>query len=115
MASIVSYSDGLRRIEFRWKPNGPVQIVRLGRVNAKQAESWESKIETIISDKLANRPHDADIAQWLGKLDEKMLARLRDVGLADGVGLAQATLGEFMDRFFATLTGKPATRVSYGN
>jgi integrase len=44
-----------------------------------------------------------------------MLKRLRAVGLADGVGLSQTTLGEFMERFFATLTGKPSTRISYSN
>jgi integrase len=115
MASIVNYDGGLKRIEFSLTPNGPRKTVRLGRVNSKIAEVSRSKIEAIISDKAANRPHDVEISHWLGGLNEVMLARLRSAGLADGVGLAQVTLGEFMDRFFAALTGKPSTRISYGN
>ena len=115
MASVVSYDNGLKRIEFCLYPNGPRKTVRLGRVNSKLAESWCAKIEAIIADKLANRPHDAELSQWLANLDEAMLGRLKAVGLAEGVGLAQITLQEFMDRFFKALTGKDSTRTSYGN
>ena len=44
-----------------------------------------------------------------------MLGRLRDVGLADGVGIAQTTLGAFLDRYANVMTGKPATRTFYGH
>jgi hypothetical protein len=94
-------------------PNTPRKMIRLGRVNARTAETWKMKVEIIVSDMLANRPHDAETSTWLGGLDESWLSRLRAVGLADGVGLAQTTLGEFLDRFFATLTSKPGTRVFY--
>ena len=33
---------------------------------------WKAKIEGIIGDKLANRPHDAEISKWLDGLDERM-------------------------------------------
>jgi len=115
MASIVNYNDGLKRIDFSLTPKGPRKILRLGGVNAKTAGTWKPMVETIIADKLANRPHDAEISKWLGGLDEAMLAKLRVVGLADGVGLAQTTLGEFMDRQEAAMTGKPATRTSYSH
>jgi len=124
MASLVIYANGLRRIEFTLAPNEPTEkpdkrakraIIRLGRVNAKTAQSFHARVETIIGDKLANRTHDADTAKWLGGLDEKMLAKLRAVGLADGVGLSETTLGAFLERCFATLTGKPATRTFYGH
>ena len=52
MASIVNYSNGLKRIEFSLTPNGPRKIVRLGRVNMKAAESWKAKIEAIIQEML---------------------------------------------------------------
>jgi hypothetical protein len=94
MASIVNYENGLKRIEFSLTPNGPRKSVRLGRVNSKIAEFWLSKIESIISDKAANRPHDVEVSTWLGKLDEEMLSCLRSSGLAEGVGLAQVTLRE---------------------
>jgi integrase len=115
MASIIDYDGGLKRIEFSLTPKGARRIVRLGRVNKKTAQTWLDKIESIIGDKLANRPHDAEVSNWLGGLDEAMLARLRVAGLAEGVGLTQRTLGAFMDQFFANLTGKPATRIAYGN
>lgn len=115
MASVVSYADGLRRIEFSLSANGPRKLIRLGRMNAKAAESFCTRVEAIIADKLQSRPHDAELSGWLGKLDEKWLARLRAVGLADGVGVSQTTLGVFLDRYFAALTCKPATRIFYSH
>jgi len=115
MASIVTYSDGLRRIDFSLVPNGPRKTLRLGRVSAKVAETWKARVATIVADKLSTRPHDAETAQWLGELDESMLARLRAVGLAEGVGLSQTTLGEFLDRYFAAMAVKPATRTFYSH
>src|SRR4051812_19551685 len=115
MATIVKYNRGLKRIEFSPTPNSLRKVLRLGRINAKTAESWLAKVETIIGDKLANRPHDPELSKWLGGLDEKMLKRLRAVGLADGVGLSVTTLAEFLDRYFATMTAKPGTRLAYGH
>lgn len=113
MASIVTYSGGLRRIEFTMTPNGPRKMIRLGRVTAKNAEAWKARVEAIIADKLAKRPHDAELSAWLGGLDEKALARLRAVDLAAGVGLASVTLGEFLRRYFDAMTVKDGTRVFY--
>lgn len=115
MATVVTYDDGLRRIEFSLTPNGPRKMVRLGRVSAKVAAGWEAKIEAIVADKALHRPHDPEITAWLAGLDETMLARLRAVGLADGVGLADTTLGAFLQRYFATLTSKASTRTFYGH
>lgn len=75
----------------------------------------QNRWQAIIADKLAGRPHDAETSKWLGSLDEAMLGRLRLGGLADGVGLANVALGEFLERFTSALTGKPATRVFYAH
>lgn len=115
MATVVKYSGGLKRIEFSTTPNGPRKIIRLGRISSKVAVVWKAKIEAIIGDQLANRPHDAEISSWLGGLDDTTLGRLRIVGLANGVGLSQVTLGTFMGQLFAMMTGKPGTRVFYGH
>jgi len=115
MASIVTYDGGLRRIECSHTPNGPRRMIRLGRMSAKAAETVKAKMEAIIGDKFANRPHDAEISKWLGGLDETMLAKLRVVGLAEGVGLAETSWGAFLKRFMATLAGKQSTRIAYGN
>src|SRR4051812_21475737 len=115
MASIVKYDGGLKRIEFSLVPNGPRKMVRLGRVSMKVAGEWQAKIAAIIADKLLGRAHEPTLAEWLGSLDETILRRLRAVGLADGVGLAQATVGEFLDRYFAAMTLKRGTRLFYGH
>src|SRR5690242_121105 len=115
MASIVTYADGLKRIEFAFAPNEKRRRLHLGRVNQKVAEVWQAKVEAILADRLAQRPHEPELAAWLGKLDEKMLARLRGIGLADGVGTTQTTLGEFLERYFEAMTGKPNTRIFYGH
>ncbi len=113
MASIVKYNCGLKRIEFT--RNGRAMVIRLGRVNANVARMWLDKVNAIIADRLAARPHDAEVSKWLGELDEKMLARLRAVGLAEGVGLASTTLGAFLSRYMDAMSAKPATVTFYGH
>ena len=115
MASLVTTKTGLRRIEFGLVPNEKRRVIRLGRMNAKAAKSFKARVETIIGDKAAGRPHDPETSGWLAKLDEPTLAKLRDVGLADGVGLAQTTLGMFLERYFKTMSAKPGTRTFYGH
>ncbi|HAI10814.1 MAG TPA: hypothetical protein DCM28_03865 [Phycisphaerales bacterium] len=115
MASLVTYNERLRRIEFSLTPNGKRRNVRLGRINAKAARSILAKVEAIIADKMQSRPHDADVSQWLASLDEKLLSRLRAVGLADGIGVTQTTLGDFLGRYMKTIHGKPATLTFYGH
>ena len=113
MATVVTYSGGLRRIEFGFSPKENRRILRLGRVSQRVAGGVLAKVEAIVADRLMGRPHDAEVAKWLGGLDETMLARLRAVGLADGVGVADTTLGAFLERYFRALTCKPQTRVFY--
>ncbi len=115
MASLVTYSGGLRRIEFTLQPNEKRRIIRLGRMTAKSAKGFKARVEAMVSDTLANRSYDADTAAWLGGLDESWLAKLREVGLAHGVGLAQTDLGTFLDRYFATMHVKESTATFYGH
>jgi len=113
MASLVSYKGGLRRIEFAFSPNEKRRAIYLGRVSAKAARAFKSRVEEIIGDRLATRPHDPELSKWLASRDEKTLAKLRRAGLADGVGLADVTLGAFMDKLFKTMAVKPSTRGAY--
>lgn len=82
MASLITYNGGLRRIDFNVTPNGQRRSIRLGRINAKAANSIKAKTEAIIADKIQNRPHDTEVSQWLASLDERFLSRLRAVGWA---------------------------------
>lgn len=94
------------------------EVRRAGRCDAARANvarTWLDKVEAILADRLANRPHDAEVSCWLAGLDETMLARLRAAGLADGVGLASMTLGAFLARYMGAMAAKPATRTFYGH
>lgn len=115
MASLVLYGGGLRRIDFNLTPNGKRRSIRLGRVSAKSAQSVLAKVESLIADKLLNRHHDEEVSRWLGSLDETMLSRLRAAGLAEGVGMTQTTLGEFLGRAMTSLAVKASTRTFYGH
>ncbi len=115
MASLVTYGSGLRRIDFNLERNGRRRSIRLGRVNAKAAQSIKARVEAIIADKLANRPHDQETATWLGQLDEAMRAKLRSAGLVSGTGRSDATLGNFLRRYFNGLAVKDSTRAAYGH
>lgn len=115
MASIVTYGDGLRRIDFNAAPGAPRQSIRLGRMAMKPAQAIRARVEAIAADRATNRPHDAELSAWLAGLDEALLGKLRRVGLADGVGLTTVTLGEFLERYFGTLSVKPATRTAYAH
>ncbi len=115
MASIVTYGNGLRRIDFSFSPNERRKHIRLGRISRKQAERWLAKVEAILADKQQQRPHDPELANWLSGLDEAWLKKLRTVGLADGVGMADSTLGDFLADFFAKMPGKASTRTFYGH
>src|SRR5262245_57576724 len=123
MASIVQDKDkegllkqdknGLKRIQFL--DGKSRKTIRLGRLSMRDAETVKGHVEAIISARLSRSALPPRVASWLGELDDKMLKRLRAVGLAEGVGLADVKLSELLDKFFATLGGKPATRISYGN
>lgn len=115
MASIVCYKNGLKRIEFTLTPNGRPVVVRLGRINANAARTWRDKINAILADKAALRSHDPETAKWLGELEERMLGRLRAAGLAEGVGVAATTLGEFLERCEAAMPGKASTKTFYSH
>ena len=115
MASLIKYADGLRRIDFATTTNGPRRSVRLGRMNAKNAAAVLAKVEIIIADKRLSRPHEPETCEWLANADEWLLKRLRAVGLADGVGVTQTTLGAFLARAFESLSVKPSTATFYGH
>lgn len=115
MASLVTYGDKLRRVEFTLTPGGTRRVVRLGRMTSKRAKAAHERIEQLISDKLLNRPHDAELSRWLSELDETILGRLRVAGLASGVGLTRTSLGGFLERFTKNHQVKPSTATFYGH
>lgn len=115
MASVVTYGNGLRRIDFLTEPNGPRRSIRLGRVTKRSAERIMAHVEALIADRMTGAPHSDETSRWLAGLDERMLARLRTLGLAEGVGLARTTLGAFLERVETASAVKESTAVFYGH
>ncbi len=112
MASLIRYDDGLYRVAFG--PADARKVIRLGRMTARAARSFKSRIEALLSDRAAGRLPDEDLAAWLRNLDEPMLAKLRRHGLADGVGAADTTLGDFLTAYIDSRTdAKPSTITTY--
>ncbi len=115
MAWVVEYRKGLKRVDFTATPGGKPHSVRLGRVTRKKADEFRVRIAEIVSDQALGRPHGPGLAEWVAKLPAKMLDRLRAAGLADGVGVTETTLGDFLERWFAAHAVKPQTTVFYGH
>lgn len=116
MAALVTLKSGTREIRFRLSASERHRrSVRLGRCTLKQAEAFRGRVESLIADKLKGRPNDAELSAWLAALDESTLAKLRAVGLAEGVGLTRATLGEFCKRWADQLDAAEATRTFYAH
>lgn len=116
MATVVSYGDGLRRVEFGLGSDTKRQTVRLGRVNAKDAAAFALRVETLIRDRMLGRAHSPETCEWLAGLPMKSLDRLRAAGLTNYSGNADLDLDGLLRRFEESITGgKPATRLFYGH
>lgn len=112
MAGIVTYGDGLRRVEFVPAKGERAKIIRLGRVTMRAAEAFRAKVAEIVADKAQGRPHQREVCEWLSSLPAATLRRLQLVGLADaGVGQTRTTLDELLTAYDAAADVKPATRV----
>jgi integrase len=112
MASISTYDGGKRLIEF-WI-SGERYRVKLGDETRKGAETVCTHIENLLKAKKIGRLEDIT-ADWLGKIDEPMHAKLVRAGLTHPRrAAASAALGAFIDQFLA---GRPDfkhfTRVNF--
>lgn len=114
MASIVNYGNGLRRIEFTLDPCGPRKIVRIGRVNKRDAESIRRHVENLIAAKLSGQSVAADTARWLPEVGDTLHDRLAKAGLVEQRAKAEVVgLGTFVELFIAQSTAKPSTILTY--
>src|SRR5688500_8568515 len=102
MASIIDETNGSRRIEF-FDSVGRRRRVRLGKVNAKQADTFKTKIETIVHDQISGRSHDAELSRWLRDLEPRLASRFARAGLTSGTGTKARNLGTFLSEYFQTL------------
>lgn len=79
MATLYKENRSSYRIQFS-DGNGNRRSIRLGRVSKKAAETIRSRVEEIISCRLAGIPLSSETAAWLGNLPNEMLAKLSQVG-----------------------------------
>jgi integrase len=113
MASVSCDSNGTKRILFV-DGDGLRRTIRLGKVTTKAAESFRLRVETLLADKLTNRPWDAELSAWIRDLPEKMHDRLHRVGLLDErTPAGSPLLGNVLERFTKSARVKPATVIVY--
>lgn len=92
---------------------GPQRKTVRYRGPRRDAERFCEKVERLYA---TQGDEPADVLQWLAELPDKLHERLVRAGLAKSRAKVQdVTLGTFMDKFFAAMTLKPATRTFYGH
>jgi len=113
MASVAKRSNGRRELFFMGA-DGLRKCIRLGVVNSKQAESFRAKLEALIQGKRTGTVPDDEVLQWVGRLDDRIHARLASFALvAPREKMEPLPLGEFFAGYIASLTVKPSTRGVY--
>lgn len=119
MASISNDSNGGKRIQFV-DGDGKRKAIRLGKVSKRDAEAVRNKVEALLSAKLSGASGvDREVAAWLGKIEKRLLEKLRRAGLLpeevkeemqrkDNGGML---LSELTEKFISELgtTKKPGT------
>lgn len=124
MASITWQSGGRKMIQFVGTDKRRHSI-HLGKVPMSAAQTVKIRVEAIVGAKLAGSPLDGETAEWVGKLKDRMHAKLAAVQLVEprkptdpensgnaGAGSLKWLLGQFNS---AKLKVKKSTRVSWGH
>jgi integrase len=114
MASISDDPNGHRRILFVDR-EGKRKTIRLGKVPKRLAEEIKAKVEAIAAAAASGFSLDGETAAWLGKIDNKLHARLAVAGLVEPRETPESRqkvrLGEWLDTYIAGRTDvKPNTR-----
>jgi len=108
MASISKDASGNRTIQFV-AADGKRRSIRLGKVNAKLAESFKLKVETLAASVATKMPLDSESSAWLGNIGDDLAAKLAAVGLIPE--RQSRKLGEFLEAYLSQRRGdsKPST------
>ena len=93
MASIANDPNGRRRLIFK-APDGRRRTIRLGKISKKAAGLIRSRVEAIVSARIACQPLDPDTTAWVASLPDDMHKKLADTGLFERRGVAR--LGLFL-------------------
>lgn len=99
MASISRDKNGNRRILFM-AADGRRPTIRLGKMSQRDAETIKTRVEQLLVSKILKRPMDADLAEWVAKLDPWLAKKLAAKGLIDTPeSKAAATLEPFINSY----------------
>lgn len=111
MASLVNRPNGRREIQFTdW--NDRRKTLRLGKLSKRDAETVKSRVEDLISAKIAKLSIPVETVKWINGLDDSFRDKLVAVGLVEGRD--SALLGSFLESFIDDRTDvKLATRKKY--
>jgi integrase len=115
MASIARDPDGRKRILFT-APDGKRKPIRLGKVSQRAAEATKYRVEQLLESLNLKRPMEADLAEWVNKLEPRMAKKLANVGLIpEPEAKAAAILGPFMQSYMDGRADlKQATKIVRG-
>lgn len=75
MASLCNDPNGRRRILFKGL-DGKRKTLRLGKVPKKNAESFQRKLESLISARIVGHSPDDEVSHWLAGLSDDMHTKL---------------------------------------
>jgi len=84
--------------------DGRRRSIRLGKVNAKQAEAFKLKVETLAAAVALKTPLDSETLKWLSEIGDELAAKLAAVGLMRA--RSSRTLGEFLDTYLESRKGE---------
>ena len=113
MASVSRDSNGTKRVCFT-DGTGKRHVLRLGRVNVRQAEEVRVRVEALLAAKMYRRSPDVELLGWLNGLDDRVHRRFANKGLVPHrERAAGATLESLIKRFLDASTVKPATLAAY--
>lgn len=112
MASLSNDGDGTRRVLFML--DGKRKSLRLGTISARDAQYVVNHVEALLRARRNGTPIPAPTEEWLGTLDPKRHGRLAKLGVVEARGPG-VTLGDFLTRYFETMTTKGSTRTFYGH
>jgi len=118
LASLSNDSNGTKRIQFI-DGDGERRTIRLGKLNAKAAETVLRRVEQLAAHRIAGTAHEPDLSAWLAAVPAKLYGRLVRVGLAapraEDEAVPEVTLSMLCDAFTNRARGvvKPSTEKSY--
>jgi len=105
-------------IQFTDPINGKRRTVSPGKLTKKEGAAFHTKLERLLFSRQAGTTPEADVAEWIGKIDQRIAKQFTEWGLITprvDVGTNVVTLGKFLDDYFKKRVDvEKSTQVAYG-